>query len=34
LRGLQRVKVAFDAARASEEEIRARLEKLGYQVRK
>ncbi|OGA79109.1 MAG: copper resistance protein CopZ [Betaproteobacteria bacterium RIFCSPLOWO2_12_FULL_65_14] len=30
----QRVKVAFDAARASEEEIRARLEKLGYQVRR
>ncbi len=32
--GTQRVKVAFDAARASEEEIRARLEKLGYQVHK
>lgn len=30
----QRVKVAFDAARASEDEIRARLEKLGYQVRR
>jgi len=30
----QRVNVAIDTARVSEDEIRARLEKLGYQVRR